>query len=307
MLYGASLFMLRRPKWIKKSVATYHPLLYALAVGFRRVERRIEWLLDEQEYAKERTDHKLEYRVKKHQSVLIRRLSGCEDAQLQLNKIDNLRIVIQQLDGVLIRPGETFSFCKLVGKPTRKKGFRLGMELSRGCARAGIGGGICQASNLIYWLALHSPLEVVERYHHSFDPFSDKGRILPFASGATVMYNYRDLRLKNNTDDVFQLKLWLDKKCLNGDLWCSRRLRYSFSVYEKNHRFEQRDGQYFRSNELWRRVIDKQSGGMTIDHEFIVSNYAEVKYVPSPEKLESKTSVELRYDADKELISNSAN
>jgi vancomycin resistance protein YoaR len=36
------------------------------------------------------------------------------------------------------------------------------------------------------------------------------GRVLPFASGATVMYNYKDLRLHNPTNQTFQLRLWLD-------------------------------------------------------------------------------------------------
>lgn len=277
--------MFKRPKWIKRSIATYHPVLYHLMVFIRRMERRIEWLMDNHKYSNKSNKDELEFRIKKHQSVLIRKLSDNVDKQLQLNKVDNLKIVIQELNGILIQPGEIFSFYKLVGKPASKRGFKLGMELSRGCAREGIGGGICQASNLIYWLVLHSPLEVIERHHHSFDPFPDQGRVLPFASGATVMYNYRDLRFKNTTPHVFQLNLWLDNKCLNGDLRCSNRLRYSYSVYEKNHRFESRNGQYYRGNELWRRVIDKDDGGKTIAEEHIVSNFAEVKYIPEAKVL----------------------
>lgn len=277
--------MFKRPKWIKHSIAIYHPVLYKLAVFIRRAERHIEWATDKHKYSNECASSRLKFRVKKHQSVLIRKLTDYNNTQLQLNKIDNLKIVIQKIDGIKIYPGETFSFYKLVGKPTSKRGFKSGMELSRGYARSGIGGGICQASNLIYWLILHSPLEVVERHHHSFDPFPDQGRILPFASGATVMYNYLDLRIKNNTPYTFQLKLWLDKKCLNGDLRCSHRLRYSYSVYEEKHRFEQKNGKFFRSNELWRTVIDKENGGITVSHEFLVSNYAEVKYIPEAKML----------------------
>ncbi len=284
--------MIKRPKWIKRSFATYHPLLYSLVVYIKRIERHLEWIFDKHKYSSNRSEDILENRVKKHQSVLIRKLSESEDKMLQINKIENLKIVIENLNGIIISPGETFSFYKLVGKPTKKRGFLEGMELSRGCARPGIGGGICQASNLIYWLALHSPLEIIERHHHSFDPFPDQGRILPFASGATVMYNYRDLRLKNDTLHEFQLKFWLDKKCLNGELRCSNFLRYSYSVYEKDHRFVEENNQIFRGNELWRRVIDKKDGGKTINHEFIISNFAEVKYIPTKKKLKTKTSLE---------------
>ncbi|WP_368659100.1 VanW family protein [Budvicia aquatica] len=64
-------------------------------------------------------------------------------------------------------------------KPSRERGFVEGMELSFGEARSGIGGGICQLSNLIHWMAMHSPLVVIERANHSFDPFPDEGGCCP--------------------------------------------------------------------------------------------------------------------------------
>lgn len=46
--------------------------------------------------------------------------------QLQINKITNLKIAAGHLNSILIKPGETFSFCKLVGLPTRRKGYLYG-------------------------------------------------------------------------------------------------------------------------------------------------------------------------------------
>ena len=268
--------MLPRPKWIRRPVSTYHPFLQWLAIRFRRLERRLAWRFDGRSYCHARRAAPLANRVKKHQSVLIRRHDPALD-RLQINKVDNLKIVIRHLDGILIRPGETFSFCRLVGQPTARRGFKPGMELSGGVARAGIGGGICQASNLIFWLALHSPLEVVERHHHSFDPFPDSNRVLPFASGATVMYNYKDLRLHNPTPHTFQLRFWLDAKCFNGDLRCSAELPHSYSVFEQAHRFIERDEGLFRTNQLWRKVICKRTG-REVAREHLFTNFAEVKY-----------------------------
>ena len=57
----------------------------------------------------------------------------------------------------MIRPGETFSFNKLVGNCTRGAGFVEGMRLSNGQASPGVGGGICQLANLLHWMVLHSP------------------------------------------------------------------------------------------------------------------------------------------------------
>lgn len=65
---------------------------------------------------------------------------------LQHNKVINLKLAVASIDGVIIGPQEYFSFCRLVGRPTRQRGYVEGMELSLGEARRGIGGGICHSA-----------------------------------------------------------------------------------------------------------------------------------------------------------------
>ena len=231
----------------RKLISQRHPALYFIAVWTRRIERYAVWYFGRKKYVSKRTTDKLAFRIKKHQSVLLKKL-GESDMQLQVNKVTNLKIAIKYIDGILIKPGETFSFCRLVGLPTVKKGYLPGMELTFGEARAGIGGGICQISNLIHWLVIHSPLTVTERYHHSFDPFPDDGRVLPFGSGATVFYNYRDFQFTNNTNHTFQINLWLTDKCLDGDLRIDSELDYAYHVIEKDHQFIKTEVQFYRKN-----------------------------------------------------------
>lgn len=263
----------------RKLISQRHPILYFLAVWARRLRRYSQWYSDHKKYTHKRSTEKLPFRIKKHQSVLLKKL-GDSDRQLQVNKVTNLKIAAKRIDGILIRPGETFSFCKLVGLPTRRKGYLLGMELSFGEARAGIGGGICQISNLIHWLVIHSPLTVTERYHHSFDPFPDDGRVLPFGSGATVFYNYRDYQFANNTDHTFQINLWFTDKCLEGELRIDAELDYAYHVIEKDHQFLKIDGQFYRKNEIWRDKILKFKSGQVIATELITKNFARVTYIP---------------------------
>ena len=125
----------------RKLLSQRHPLLYILAVGARRIKRRVEWIFDDKKYASSVTEVKLPFRIKKHQSVLLKKL-GENNEQLQINKVTNLKIAAAKINNIVIKPGETFSFCKLVGLPTKSKGYLLGMELSFGEAKAGIGGGI---------------------------------------------------------------------------------------------------------------------------------------------------------------------
>lgn len=240
----------------------------------------IEWQLDGKHYSQQLSSEKLAYRIKKHQSVLLKKL-GVENQQLQINKVTNLNIAAKCINGILIKPGETFSFCKLVGLPTKRKGYLEGMELSFGVARAGVGGGICQISNLIHWLVIHSPLTVTERYHHSFDPFPDDGRVLPFGSGATVFYNYRDYQFTNNTAHVFQINLWFSDKCLEGELRIDSELDYNYHVYEKDHQFLKIHDQFYRKNEIWREKKLKFQSGKVIETELITKNFARVTYEPA--------------------------
>lgn len=137
--------------------------------------------------------------------------------RLQENKVINLTLACKKLNGIILKPGETFSFWRLVGKPTKMKGFLKGMVLKNGSFSAGVGGGLCQLSNLIYWMTLHTPLTVTERWRHSHDVFPDANRTQPFGSGATIVYNYIDLQIKNSTPYEYQLNLRVGEKYLEGE------------------------------------------------------------------------------------------
>lgn len=135
----------------------------------------------------------------------------------------------------------------------------------------------------MHWLVLHSPLIVEERHHHGFDPFPDDGRILPFGSGATVFWNYRDYVFRNETNSTFQLRLWLTDKQLEGELRCDQPIDKRYRVFEKRHRFVKRESRLYRENELWREIITKGNPRTVLGTEFLHSNCAEVRYAPGPE------------------------
>jgi len=265
---------------MRRPLSSLNPVFYHTIVGMRRFVRHLKNLSSGKRIARNFQQEKLPFRVYKHQSVLIRKL-GETDLTLQYNKVTNLKIAVEKINGLLIYPGETFSFCRTVGKSTVKKGYLDGMLLCNGEAKAGVGGGICQIANLIHWLCLHSPLDVTERHHHSFDPFPDSGRVVPFGSGATIFYNYADYQFTNNTPYTFQLLFWFDKKCINGDLRISEELPYVYHVFEQNHEFVKTDGNYYRKNELWRKKVAKIGSGDILETELIQKNFSLVLYAPA--------------------------
>jgi vancomycin resistance protein VanW len=255
------------------------PVLYPVSVWEHRVRRRLQWWIRPRRWATQRRGDSLPVRVCQHSSLLRRQL-GDDEVDLQDNKVVNLRLATTRVDGLLIRPGETFSFNHAVGNCTARKGYVTGMRLQNGDAISGVGGGICQLGNLIHWLALHSDLTVVERSEHSFDPFPDNGRVLPWGTGVSIVYNYVDLVLRNDTDTTFQLAVAVGDTYLDGELLADRPQPRSFHVYAACERFFHAHGEYFRANQLRRRVFDKATGNQ-IGDELVRENCALVKYLPT--------------------------
>jgi vancomycin resistance protein VanW len=255
------------------------PALYPLAVRYHRARRRIEWMRSDTAFAQTVQRDDLPVRVKRHKSLLLRQL-GETEMWMQHNKVTNLKLACAQVDGLLIRPGETFSFNKLVGNATRRKGYLKGMRLSNGQARPGIGGGICQLANLLHWMVLHSPLTVTQRSTHSFDPFPDNGRVLPWGVGCSIVYNYVDLQFRNDTDQTFQLRVGVGDRYLEGEILADATTPASYRVFARGERFYRAGAEYFRRNEIWRTVIDRRTG-TPLGDELIRENVALVKYIPT--------------------------
>jgi len=240
--------------------------------------RYLEWYGGTTTFARRRTNELLPQVWARHRTPLLRRLRNV-DMWLQHNKITNLRLAAKRLDGVVVRPGETLSFWRLIGQPTRRKGYVDGMVLHGGSFRPGTGGGLCQLSNLIYWLSLHTPLTVTERHRHSYDVFPDVNRTQPFGSGATCVFNYLDLRIRNNTRDTYQLKVWLDDTYLNGEWRGTGKPEHRYEVYEREHRIDTVPwGGYLRCNSIGRRVYN--TAGELVADELVTENQALMMYPP---------------------------
>ncbi|GEM05846.1 hypothetical protein HMI01_28340 [Halolactibacillus miurensis] len=255
-----------------------------LGKKYYRLKRSIHWYVGQEHYAKARASEGLKYDVFTHQTVLLRQLKDV-DMWLQHNKVKNLTIAAKRLSGILIKPGETFSYWKLIGNTTKRKGYVDGMILHYGKVTTGTGGGLCQLSNLIYWMVLHSPLTVTERYRHSYDVFPDSKRSQPFGSGATCSYNYLDLQFNNDTNQTFQLNVEVTDTHLVGHILSDVPTLHRYKIYEKNHRLSQAHwGSYLRHNQLYRKVYN--ASGEELRDEYVTENHAIMMYDPflqSPE------------------------
>src|ERR1700736_2055138 len=94
-------------------------------------------------------------------SALWTNVAGAKDFALTAGKVHNLRVALRGLDGVVVPAGETFSFWRQVGRPSRRRGFVEGRELREGCLIPSPGGGLCQLSNALYEAAQRAGFEIV--------------------------------------------------------------------------------------------------------------------------------------------------
>ena len=261
----------------RKLFCEISPLTYKISTEKEILKRKLQDFGSDEIFAAQKSYESLPYKVYEHKSLIRRRL-GNVDMTLQENKAINLSIAAPNVDKVLIRPGETFSFWHLVGKVNKQKGYKTGLTIKGGEPDSDIGGGMCQFTNLIHWLVLHSPLTITEHHHHDgVDLFPDFGRVVPFGTGTSILYNYKDYRFVNNTDYTFQLCVFVDEEYLVGRLLCSDALEHSYHIYAAEEYFSRENGTVYRNNKICRRVTDKATGN-TVREETIKTNHARVMY-----------------------------
>ena len=121
------------------------------------------------------------------------------------NRNTNLSQACKKINGTILKPGETFSFNKVVGKRTREAGFKEATVILGGQYEQGLGGGVCQVSGTLYDAVLKSDLKIVERHPHAWP--SD---YVLEGLDATVDYGTLDFKFKNDTDYQIIVLMWFD-------------------------------------------------------------------------------------------------
>lgn len=259
-------------------------MAYKISVGKCRFIRHVENITKYKTIARKKYDGKLAFKIYKHNS-LIRRKLGNVNLHLQENKAANLAIAAPMVTNILIRPGEIFSFWELVGKCSVKKGYKDGLTIVGNKASSGTGGGLCQFTNLIHWMVLHTDLDIIEHHHHDrLDLFPDYGRTIPFGTGTSIMYNYLDYRFKNCTDITYQLIVYVDEKYLHGEMRADKQQANKYHIKCEEEYFSRQNDIVYRNGKVYRTAIHKESG-VVVEKKLIKNNRAVVMYDSSSLKI----------------------
>ena len=133
-------------------------------------------------------------------------------------RINNIDLVVNKLNGLVLMPGEEFSYNGYVGQRTEAAGFQAAAAYNDGQVVSEVGGGICQVSSTLYYVTMAANLETVERTCHYFAVgYLDKGL------DATVSWPGPDFKFKNNRE--YPIKIIAtsnhDSSALTIEIWGS--------------------------------------------------------------------------------------
>ena len=152
-----------------------------------------------------------DYTVSEYKALLFRDVLGqCTTDFNPGNKgrTTNVLLATDFCNGVILMPGDVFSYNDTVGPRTAERGFKEATIYVGNSAEDGLGGGICQVTSTIYYAALRADLKIVERYAHSREV-----TYVPKGEDATVAWGSKDFKFENNTG--FPMKVVTSHKSNN--------------------------------------------------------------------------------------------
>ena len=117
------------------------------------------------------------------------------------NRIWNVHLMADYIDGTIVKPGSTFSFNGVVGPRTVARGFREGQMIVGSLLLPSIGGGVCQTATTLFNNAFELGLPIVERHNHSFYISH-----YPLGRDATVSWGGPDFIFRNDLRNALLIK-----------------------------------------------------------------------------------------------------
>ena len=262
----------------RKRFCEYGAIAYWLSVQKCRAVRHIRDLFSANKFARTQQTELLPFLVKDFATVL-RRNSPLFDQVSERNKVVNVQLALPKFTCVIVRPGETLSYCVLLGKCTARKGYKAARVLMNNKPAMAVGGGLCQISNMINFLALHSKLTRTEYHDHDWaDLYPDFGTQVPFGTSTSTFYNYRDLRFKNDTPLTYQFIFRIADNHLHGELRSNRSQGGLWELETQGSFFSRGADGVYRNGSIIRKWIDEN--GICRDVEEIKKYHAKLLYDP---------------------------
>lgn len=272
----------------RKRLTQVFPFLLPLRKWQRKKLFYLEMLLDGNRYAKKKSEIILPNTVFETSSLMLNENSGF-DMQYQINKVHNLKLAAKTINKVIIAPNDTFSFWQLVRWADRYEKYKDGLNLVDGKIIGSYGGGLCQLSNMLFWMFLHTPLTVIERHGHAVESFPSTTEDLPCGTDATINEGWLDLKVRNETENSFQIEVSFDDSFMYGRILSETPVNMDYRVYNSTVFYIKRNEKNYQVATVCRSETDKKTGKQ-IEKELYI-NKCEIAY-----ELPDNANVEERGD-----------
>ncbi len=142
------------------------------------------------------------------------------------NRTTNIKLSSNKINGVVLMPGEEFSYNKVVGQRTARAGFKAAAAYVSGKVVNEIGGGICQVSSTLYNTALRANLEIVKRSNHRFST-----GYVPLSTDATVSWGGPEFIFKNSRKYPIKIVSTVTGGKIKVDIYgCKEEVEYDVTI-----------------------------------------------------------------------------
>ncbi len=236
----------------RKRLTEQFPWLLPLRQFQRKLFFYTGMRLDRNHYACKPQKKALPYEIFTADALMINGKSGF-DLQYQYNKVHNLKLAAAKVNGVVIRPGESFSLCYAIKDADKEEPYLDGLSLVDGKITGEYGGGLCQLSNLLYWIFLHTPLTVTERHGHASEAIPPVDPEELAGIDATIAEGWLDLKVKNHTSHAFQISVTFDGDFIKGAIRSDCEKCYEYEVFNPICDYILQDGVIYQESAVARK------------------------------------------------------
>lgn len=279
----------------RKRVTQVFPFLLPLRKWQRKKFFYLKMKFDENSYAEKKAETMLSHKVFETSSLMVNESSGF-DRKYQVNKIHNLKLAAGTMNRLVIMPGETFSFWQLVRFADRDEPYKDGLSLVDGKIKGSYGGGLCLLSDMLFWMFLHTPMTIVERHGHMAEAFPRTTRDLPCGTDAAVSEGWLDLKVRNETDNTFQIVIEIDEQFMRGRILSENPIGTDYLVFNASVAYKKENGRVFQLADVRRLETNVETGEKM--EQKLYDNRCEITYEIDENRCETVCEKNMNSETD---------
>lgn len=258
----------------KEIIKKMFPILTKIRKKQNNLNFYLKMYIDKNKYSKKIIEEELSYSLPKIKDKLINTETGFP-IEYQYNKVYNLKLASKKIHHLIIEPKETFSFYMSIKDAEKEEKYKKGLILVNDEIQYVEGGGMCQLSNLLFQVFLNSPLTIVERHTHKIKDFPDNMKDSLKGIDATIAEGFLDLKVRNDTDNKFQLNITFDDEFIYGQLKTDKEILSSYKITNHNLKYVKKDDKIFEFVDVYRKEI--KNNGEVVE-EKLYTNKTEIAY-----------------------------